>query len=182
MSDNSRIDQVEHVQSKASTLYDRVVNVSGDTANRFQQLISGAMSWGNGTAAPDTNLYRNGVNALNTDHQFTAALGIATGVVAQSSDDTIANGTTSTFGTTTAAVYTLAAAVPGVQKILCALSVSATTTLLQYVKAAAGATFDGTNNVAAFNTAGSVLDLVASSSTRWIVTSKSTTVALSTST
>jgi hypothetical protein len=40
---------------------------STDGQNRFLMTISGYMGWGDGTNAPDTNLYRSGANILKTD-------------------------------------------------------------------------------------------------------------------
>jgi hypothetical protein len=49
--------------------------VSGDTNDRFIVTAAGAISMGSGSAAQDTNLYRNGANQLRTDDQFTSNRG-----------------------------------------------------------------------------------------------------------
>lgn len=41
--------------------------VTGDAAARFVQNADGKMEWGDGTAAPDTNLYRSAADQLQTD-------------------------------------------------------------------------------------------------------------------
>lgn len=43
------------------------VNVSGDTDSRFVLTSGGAMSWGDGTNPPDTNLFRDAADRLRTD-------------------------------------------------------------------------------------------------------------------
>jgi len=45
--------------------------VAGDTSYRFSVLADGTTRWGDGTAAPDTNLYRSAANTLQTDDNFT---------------------------------------------------------------------------------------------------------------
>jgi hypothetical protein len=47
--------------------------VAGDTFKRFTQGVDGKASWGSGTAARDTNLYRSAAGVLATDTAFTAA-------------------------------------------------------------------------------------------------------------
>lgn len=44
--------------------------VTGDAANRWQLVTDGTQSWGDGTAAVDTNLYRSAANILATDDDF----------------------------------------------------------------------------------------------------------------
>lgn len=75
MSDNLRLDQIEKVEQKAATFFDRVCRITGEAANRFEQLITGEKRWGSGSAAPDTNLYRGGADNLKTDDLFTTVLG-----------------------------------------------------------------------------------------------------------
>lgn len=41
--------------------------ITGDAANRWQTLADGRQSWGDGTTAVDTNLYRNAADVLKTD-------------------------------------------------------------------------------------------------------------------
>lgn len=47
------------------------VDVTGDTDHRFQMMADGAMSWGPGSAARDTFLYRGGAGVLKTDGSLT---------------------------------------------------------------------------------------------------------------
>lgn len=55
------------------------VTVSGDAVSRFGIDPTGRASWGDGTNARDTNLYRSAVNLLKTDDSFQAAtVGIGT--------------------------------------------------------------------------------------------------------
>jgi hypothetical protein len=58
MSDNLRLDQIAKVEQKAATFFDRVSKITGEIANRFEQLITGEMRWGAGTLAPDCVLSR----------------------------------------------------------------------------------------------------------------------------
>jgi hypothetical protein len=53
------------------------VRVTGDTQNRYFADYNGTYLWGSGSAAPDVNLGRAGVNALSTNGAFTA-LSLAT--------------------------------------------------------------------------------------------------------
>lgn len=51
-----------------------LTSVAGDAASgRFQITAEGALDWGNGTDAYDTNLYRSGANVLATDDTFKIA-------------------------------------------------------------------------------------------------------------
>lgn len=45
-------------------------SVAGDTLDRFAVTAAGSIDFGDGTAARDTNLYRNGANQLRTDDQL----------------------------------------------------------------------------------------------------------------
>lgn len=47
---------------------------SGDIFDRWRRDASGRQDWGPGTAARDTNLYRDAANSLKTDDAFTVAL------------------------------------------------------------------------------------------------------------
>jgi hypothetical protein len=53
----------------------RVIRSSVDSNNRFSLDGNGLMTWGSGTLAGDTNLYRNGVGVLRTDSDF--SIGVA---------------------------------------------------------------------------------------------------------
>ena len=44
---------------------------AGDASYRFSVLADGTTRWGDGTAAPDTNLYRSAANTLQTDDNLT---------------------------------------------------------------------------------------------------------------
>lgn len=46
--------------------------VPGDTQNRWAITAAGAMVWGSGAVAPDTNLYRSAADILKTDDEFQA--------------------------------------------------------------------------------------------------------------
>jgi hypothetical protein len=46
---------------------------TGDSVNRFLIEANGNLFWGSGSAARDTNLYRNGANLLQTDDNFQVA-------------------------------------------------------------------------------------------------------------
>jgi hypothetical protein len=54
-------------------------NVTGDTFDRFRMRADGQMSWGDGTVARDTNLYRNGAGSLTTDGYFVMGAGQSNG-------------------------------------------------------------------------------------------------------
>lgn len=81
--------------------------VTGDTFKRFTQSVDGKKSWGSGTAARDTNLYRAAAGVLATDNSLDVgahALGIWTpresGFVAATGDPrTVPSGTTPVGGT-----------------------------------------------------------------------------------
>lgn len=61
---SDRLDNAEHVEAKAAGIFDRVVKVTGDTANRFEQLENGEMHWGSGSATPDVILGRSAAGLL----------------------------------------------------------------------------------------------------------------------
>jgi len=48
---------------------------TADTQDRFRVVAGGTASWGSGSAAPDTNLYRAGTSMLATDSAFRVASG-----------------------------------------------------------------------------------------------------------
>ena len=52
--------------------------VSGDAEARFSQQVDGRLDWGSGSAARDTNLFRNAANELKTDDALTVALALTT--------------------------------------------------------------------------------------------------------
>ncbi|MCK5563696.1 MAG: hypothetical protein KAJ07_00480 [Planctomycetes bacterium] len=62
-------------RSTLSTDNSLAVGVSTDADNRLEILSTGQISWGNGTDAVDTNLYRNGVGQLKTDGSIVKAIG-----------------------------------------------------------------------------------------------------------
>lgn len=53
-------------------------SVTGDASDRLEVQADGLHKWGNGTLAPDTNLYRQGPSSLKTDGDYTVggALGV----------------------------------------------------------------------------------------------------------
>lgn len=53
-------------------------NVDGDIQNRVQIDAGGKITWGDGSTAGDTNLYRDAANALKTDDTLEAASGLIT--------------------------------------------------------------------------------------------------------
>lgn len=53
-------------------------NVDGDTQNRVAIDAGGKITWGSGSAAGDTNLYRSAADVLKTDDVFQAASGVVT--------------------------------------------------------------------------------------------------------
>ena len=53
--------------------------VDGDDANRWGARADGFQSWGDGTNARDTNLYRSGLNVLRTDDNFEVGLDLTVG-------------------------------------------------------------------------------------------------------
>jgi hypothetical protein len=53
--------------------------VTGDAFDRFSAQIGGQLSWGNGSGAEDTNLFRGGAGLLKTSHKLLATLGIGVG-------------------------------------------------------------------------------------------------------
>lgn len=50
--------------------------ISGDTFDRFRRYADGKQEWGSGSAARDTNLYRDAANSLRTDDALTIALAL----------------------------------------------------------------------------------------------------------
>ena len=60
----------------ASTSEALKASVFGDTQNRLSVQASGEMTWGSGTAAGDTNLYRSAANTLRTDDALYVSGGI----------------------------------------------------------------------------------------------------------
>ena len=52
--------------------------VDGDTQNRLQIDAGGKLTWGDGSSAGDTNLYRSAADALKTDDTLEAAAGLIT--------------------------------------------------------------------------------------------------------
>lgn len=59
-----------------STDYIFRAQATGDATQRFRQIVSGKQEWGDGTNAPDTNLYRNTANELKTDDKFVIGTGV----------------------------------------------------------------------------------------------------------
>lgn len=72
--------------------------VYGDTQNRLTVRADGYLSWGSGTAAADTNLYRTGAGKLKTDGEFHANI-----LSPQGTDAKIYSGTGDPNGVVTAA-------------------------------------------------------------------------------
>lgn len=54
------------------------IAVDGDTDTRIKIEAGGRISWGSGSVASDTNLYRSAANSLKTDDVFEAAAGVVT--------------------------------------------------------------------------------------------------------
>ncbi len=54
-------------------------NVTSDTVDRFRVLASGQLSWGDGTNARDTNLYRSAASTLKTDNSLVVAGSLTVG-------------------------------------------------------------------------------------------------------
>jgi hypothetical protein len=75
----------DSIQSTNGLAGDNVLQtfVTTDANNRFKLEQDGKMSWGPGSAAVDTNLYRNGPSELKTDDDFTST-GIVTGAIVAS--------------------------------------------------------------------------------------------------
>jgi len=71
------------------------LQATGDSNPRFLMNIDGDMSWGDGNVAPDTNLYRLGAGALQTDGDITAQDG---DFLAKQSGDAFARATLSSDG------------------------------------------------------------------------------------
>ena len=65
--------------------------VTTDSNNRFKLEQNGVMSWGSGSAAVDTNLYRNAASELKTDDDFTST-GVITGAAVASNGSVTAAG------------------------------------------------------------------------------------------
>jgi hypothetical protein len=83
------------------------ISVNGDTTNRFGIDPTGKVSWGDGTASRDTNLYRSNPAVLKTDGALqattsirlnTTSLGSGVGVVAMANATTVPTGTPSGGG------------------------------------------------------------------------------------
>lgn len=53
-------------------LWQSGLNTDGPTTSRFAATVVGVMTWGDGFATPDTNLYRSAANNLRTDDALTA--------------------------------------------------------------------------------------------------------------
>lgn len=75
--------------------------LNGDVNNRYQIAPDGQVSWGDGTAALDTNLYRSAANTLKTDDSLIVASGLTVGAdpvkgraIAVNDDETPRNNTT----------------------------------------------------------------------------------------
>lgn len=85
-------------RSQVSTDNTLATGVSTDADNRFELLSNGKLSWGNGTDAVDTNLYRVGVGKLKTDGSIVKAIGTladdATPSIAAGGDIWTTGGTT----------------------------------------------------------------------------------------
>jgi hypothetical protein len=75
------------------------VSLSGDAQHRFRLAWDGRLLWGDGTNAPDTNLYRDSANVLKTDDALTI-VGLLTGQAgATVSGAAISLNASSNFGT-----------------------------------------------------------------------------------
>lgn len=68
--------KVEGASSASSQAIAAVVD--GDSQNRIQIDAGGKVTWGDGSSAGDTNLYRSGADALKTDDTLEAASGLIT--------------------------------------------------------------------------------------------------------
>lgn len=73
------IDKAYNVNGAGATEYAIATWVSGGANDRFEMLVNGQMSWGDGTNPLDVNLYRAAANVLQTDDTFTALGGIVLG-------------------------------------------------------------------------------------------------------
>ena len=109
------------VKTKMNAATDRFIalavddGTTEDADNRFELQADGKQEWGNGTDAPDTNLYRSAANTLKTDDALTVAgLLTATGGVTMGSGYTrkieaIAFGATELGGSETNTSFTFTA-------------------------------------------------------------------------
>lgn len=77
--------------------------VTGDATNRFQAVVSGVISWGDGTSGVDTNLFRDAADTLKTSDSFLVSLGFGLGVTATA---TAAGTTTLVVGSTAVQTFT----------------------------------------------------------------------------
>lgn len=98
-------------------------------------------------------------------------------VTAASTAANISNNGITTLGSTAAKAYTLSAPVAGAKKTITCTGAG---TAEKTVNAAAGTTFNGTDDIAKFNAAEETLDLVGLSTSRWAVRGNVGAVALST--
>jgi hypothetical protein len=68
------------------------IAVDGDTDTRIKIEAGGRISWGTGSVASDTNLYRSAANSLKTDDVFEAASGVVTLTSSGAPTSSIADG------------------------------------------------------------------------------------------
>lgn len=179
MSDNLRLDQVEKVEQSASGKFDRVCKVTADTANRFEQLASGQMSWGSGSAAMDVVLARSGAAAaaltgsLTVSGAVTGTGGLKIPVAVGSTSVTNPNYGIVTLTSTAAGTFALTAPVAGCQLTLYALSIGSTSVPAS-VTAGSGVTFGAAGATLAFDITGKYAQLVGLSTAQWGVVAQST--------
>ncbi len=165
---------VEVIASAAAQLVE-VVKVSGDGAQRFRKDSNGKLEWGNGTNAPDVNLYRGSSDELKTDDLMDAS------GYRDNNVNTASTGTNFTAGTynlsSTSTAYTLAT--PTVGDIVDIHQTSTATGGITVTCQTTNETYDGTNDIATFNGVNDHLSLKALSTTRWAVVSNEGGVAFS---
>jgi hypothetical protein len=70
LTSGSRTTTGVNLSAAATTTDAFTVRVTGDSASRFITNAGGALEWGSGTAAADTNLYRSAADTLKTDDNF----------------------------------------------------------------------------------------------------------------
>lgn len=105
----------EQILTKMDAATDRYLALSvddgttEDTHNRFELAANGKMSFGSGSGAVDTNLYRNAANELKTDDLFTAALGVVAGSGYRFKIEAISFGATELGGSETNTSFTFTA-------------------------------------------------------------------------